>query len=96
MEHDVPFPRDLGYTVRLLHVHDKVRAYYAGRGRVSFHRKYSTPLQYSIFAVVFLPLLTLFYVRLILFDKTNGFGERLAITASYLSGTVDGLQLRLR
>lgn len=96
VEHDVPFPRGLRDKMRLYHVHNRRRAYYAGRNRVLFHRKYCKPLQYSIFAVVFLPLLTLFYARLIIFDKTSSLAERLAIARSYLSGTLDGLQLRLR
>jgi len=96
VEHDVPLPREARDKLRLFHVHTSRRAYYTGRNRVLFHRKYSKPFEYLIFATIFLPLLSLFYIKLIFSESSHRFRDRLKIVCSYLRGTFDGFQTRLR
>jgi hypothetical protein len=95
LAHDIPLPCKYRDQLRVSHVHTGRRAYFAGRNRVVFHKKYSTKLQYLIFAMVFLPLVCVFYVKLILSGSNHSLKERLRIARSYLRGTLDGLHVKL-
>jgi hypothetical protein len=95
LAHDVPLPGKERDHLRAFHVHTSCRAYFAGRNRVVFHRKHSMALKYLVFAMVFLPLVCLFYVKLILSGTNHSLTDRLSIARSYLRGTLDGLRVRL-
>lgn len=89
--HDMHLPEEIEDETRLFHIHNELRAYYAGRNRILFHRKHSKWWQFLIFLFVFNCLFTLFYLKVIFFGSKKSFIERLRIAASYLNGVVDGI-----
>lgn len=84
--HDIPFPKNAEDKQRFFHVYNEFRAYYAGRNRVLFHKKYSKVWQFLIFVLVFNPLITIYYLRIILSDSKKSFNERLKISRAYIKG----------
>ena len=85
--HDVPEEK---FTCRWT----KVRAYYTGRNRVLFHKKYSKRYEYLIFATVFLSIFTLAYAFLILRDRflEGKFSEGVRISTFYIKGVMNGIK----
>lgn len=82
--HDIS-RRDLG---RYYHLQNEIMAYYTGRNRIIFHRRYNERIQKLMFLSLFLPLFTLYYSVVILFSRLS---EKRKILISYLKGVVDGL-----
>jgi hypothetical protein len=90
--HDMPLPEKIEEKTRLFHVHDEFHAYYAGRNRILFHKKYSKRWQFLIFILVFNWLFTLYYIKVILFGSKKPLEERFKIAKAYLSGVIEGLK----
>lgn len=90
--HDIPLPEEIKDKARLYHCHNKLRAYYTGRNRIIFHKKYSKIWQFLIFILVFNWFFTLYYLRLILFISEKSLTEKLKITMNYLKGVWDGIK----
>jgi len=90
--HDVPLPEELKDKSILLNIHNELRAYFAGRNRIIFHRKYSKLRQFLIFILIFNWLFTLYYLGVILLGSKKPFKERLKIVKAYLEGVMDGLK----
>ena len=89
--HDVPSPGRTKRETRLYHVDREDRAYYAGRNRVTFLRKYSGFWRFIIFAISFNWLFAVYYVTKILKSPIQG-KERIA--NSYIKGIISGLGSR--
>ncbi|MCD6411316.1 MAG: glycosyltransferase family 2 protein, partial [Thermoplasmata archaeon] len=47
--HDIPLSEEVEDKSRLFHCHNELRAYYCGRNRIIFHRRYSKWWQFLIF-----------------------------------------------
>lgn len=86
--HDIS-RRDLG---RYYHLQNEIMAYYTGRNRIIFHRRYNKRFQKLVFMTLFLPLFTVYYSIVILFSSLP---EKRKIFMSYLKGVVDGLVAKL-
>jgi GT2 family glycosyltransferase len=86
--HDVPV-RSWPYRgTRNLHMSSSVAAYYVARNRILFMRKYAGPFRFLLFAVAFLPPITLSHIAMILTE--NGLGSRRgAFAESYVRGLID-------
>lgn len=89
--HDIPLPGEIKEKARFFHVYNEFRAYFAGRNRVIFHKKYSKKYQFLAFVLVFNWIITAYYLKVILFGSKKPFKDRLKIAKSYLEGIVDGL-----
>ncbi|MEM3526219.1 MAG: glycosyltransferase family 2 protein [Candidatus Jordarchaeaceae archaeon] len=89
--HDIPLPEDVREKARLFHVHEEFRAYYAGRNRILFHRKYSNWWQFLIFILVFNWLLTLYYLGVILVRSNSPIWRKIAVAKKYIQGVKEGL-----
>ncbi|AIY89555.1 Glycosyl transferase [Geoglobus acetivorans] len=90
--HDIPLPEEVEEKARLFHCHSELRAYYCGRNRIIFHKKYSKWWQFLIFISIFNWLFTLYYLRVILFGLRKPFKERLKIAKAYLRGVMEGMK----
>lgn len=83
--HDTLTPSELH---RGSQIQNPNRAYYAGRNRVLFHRKYNTISQFLFFLSVPLPIITIYYIFQIL--KSNS-DNKYIISLEYLKGTFKGI-----
>jgi len=90
--HDISLPEEVEDKARLFHCHNELRAYYCGRNRIIFHKKYSKWWQFLIFILIFNWLFTLYYLRVILLGSKKSFKERLRIAKAYLKGILEGLR----
>jgi|Deesub1362A_J573_1020465.scaffolds.fasta_scaffold00662_15 hypothetical protein len=90
--HDIPLPEEEKDKARLFHCHNEYRAYYCGRNRIIFHKKYSKLWQFFFFIFIFNWLFALYYLRVILFGSKKPLRERLKIAMSYLNGIWSGLK----
>lgn len=86
--HDIP--KELFFMGR----YTNLKAYYLGRNRVLFHKKYSERYKFSIFATFFLPIFTLAYILLVLqhWILRGKFLSSIKISKSYIKGTLDGFK----
>jgi GT2 family glycosyltransferase len=89
--HDVPLPKEVQDKTRFFHCHNELRAYYCGRNRIIFHKKYSRWGQFLVFILLFNWLFTLYYLKIILFESKMSIIERTKIAKSYLKGLFDGI-----
>lgn len=92
--HEVPLPEEVRDKSRLFHVHNQLRAYYAGRNRIIFHKKHSKDSEFLLFIMTLNWLFTLYYLKVILFESKRPFKERLKIAKDYLKGVVEGISVR--
>ncbi|ASJ16058.1 glycosyl transferase family 2 [Thermococcus chitonophagus] len=90
--HDVPLPEEIKEKARFFHVHNEIRAYYAGRNRVIFHKKYSKRHQLLVFILIFNWIITAYYLMVILFGYNKRFKTKLRLAYYYLRGIVEGLK----
>ena len=88
--HDMSLPEEMNKD-RQFHVYDEKRAYYMGRNRIIFHKKYSKWWQFLTFILVFNWLVAGYYLKVILFESEKPFGERIKIAVSYIKGILSGL-----
>jgi GT2 family glycosyltransferase len=93
--HDTPLPEESKEKVRYFGVHNELRAYYVGRNRILFCKKYSRWWQFLIFVSIFNWLITLYYTKIILLYSKEPLKRRLKIVKSYLKGVLDGIKLRV-
>ncbi|MCQ6254492.1 glycosyltransferase family 2 protein [Methanocaldococcus sp.] len=89
--HDMSLPEEMDKD-RQFHIYDEKRAYYMGRNRIIFHKKYSKWWQCLIFILVYNWLVTGYYLKVILFESKKPFRERLKIAKVYLKGVVEGMK----
>ena len=92
--HDIDANNNSGDRARALHCYTSLRAYYCGRNRFIFQRMYSKNWQFILFSLVFNYLVTLYYIKVILFSSKRSINKRLDAILYYLKGVVDGVQLR--
>jgi GT2 family glycosyltransferase len=87
--HDVP--KELFFMGR----YTNLKAYYLGRNRIIFHKKYSKRYEFSVFKMFFLPIFTLAYAFLVLqhWFLRGKFLSGIKISKSYIKGTVDGIKI---
>ena len=90
--HDIPLPEEIKEKARMFHVHNEFRAYYAGRNRILFHRKYSTKIQFFVFLLFFNWVVSLYYSYVILRGIKAPLRQRVKILKAYLTGIIMGLQ----
>jgi GT2 family glycosyltransferase len=90
--HDIPLPEEVEDKARLFHVHSEMRAYYAGRNRIIFHKKYSKWWQFLLFILIFNWLFTMYYLKIILFDSHFSISNRIKISKCYLRGVLCGIK----
>ncbi|EHP88519.1 glycosyltransferase family 2 protein [Methanotorris formicicus] len=83
--HDMSLPEEMDKD-RQFHVYDEKRAYYMGRNRIIFHKKYSKWWQFLIFILVFNWLVMGYYLKVILSESKKPFKERLKIAKAYIKG----------
>lgn len=88
--HDIELISEKGNLSRYFHLQNETRAYYAGRGRIMFMRKYASSFQYLIFSLIFMPLFTIFYTLPIIFSDIKS-KKKVSLIKSYLKGTIDGI-----
>jgi len=67
------------------------RTYYTARNRIIFHKKYTKKYQFLFFIFFFNWLITLYYIKLILFDLEKPVREKVTIVKAYLKGIIDGV-----
>lgn len=92
--HDIPLPEEIKEKARFFHIHNEFRAYYAGRNRMVFHKKYSKRHQWIIFLFIFNWIITAYYVTIIIFGSKQPLKKRISILKSYLKGVMGGLKWR--
>ena len=85
--HDIPSPKSKNFN-RKFHLTNDMRAYYAGRNRILFHKKYNSFIQSLVFFPIFMPLITLYYLYGILMSNSK---DKLKIAKAYLRGTYEGM-----
>jgi hypothetical protein len=85
--HDVP--KELFFMGR----YTNLKAYYLGRNRIIFHKKYSKSYEFLIFKTIFLPIFTLAYISLVFQHWFLRRKFRLSIenSESYIKGITDGI-----
>jgi GT2 family glycosyltransferase len=93
--HDIPVPDKGSDPLRLLHVHNPNRAFYAGRNRVLFFRLYCRPYEYALYALIFNWVMAFHYLSTILRSKTRTWKERMDIARSYVDGIFQGLSMKM-
>lgn len=89
--HDVHLTGKRKVLSGIFHIHSELRAYYAGRNRVIFHKKYSSRGQFLVFITLFNWIFTAYYLGVILFGSKVSIKERIKIARSYVRGILDGL-----
>ncbi|MGQ9507467.1 MAG: glycosyltransferase family 2 protein [Candidatus Bathycorpusculaceae bacterium] len=89
--HDMPVPEEVVEKTRLYHIYNEFRAYYAGRNRIIFHKKYSKWWQFLLFVLFFNLFISLHYVRVILFKSIYPFKDRVKIARQFIRGIAEGL-----
>ena len=90
--HDIPLPEEVEDKARLFHVHNELRAYYTGRNRIIFHRKYSKWWQFLVFILIFNWLFTLYYLKIILLGSQKPVNEKVKIAFYYLKGIFEKIK----
>ncbi|ADC69291.1 glycosyl transferase family 2 [Methanocaldococcus sp. FS406-22] len=90
--HDIPLPEDVKDKSRLLHCHNEFRAYYCGRNRIMYHKKYSKWWQFLVFILIFNWLVAGYYLKVIIFESRKPFKESLKIAKAYLRGIAEGIK----
>lgn len=88
--HDISLPEETD-KARLLHCHNEYRAFYSGRNRIIFHRRYSKRWQFLIFVVFCNWFISLYYIAAILRSEYS-VASKLKITKSFLNGIWHGLR----
>lgn len=88
--HDITVAYDKKESLKYFHIDNKLRAYYTGRNRVIFHKKYSKWWQYLIFIIFFNWIFTAYYLSIILNSKKK-FEEKSKLANAYLEGVFSGL-----
>jgi GT2 family glycosyltransferase len=91
--HDIPLPERVKDKARLFCISSELRAYYAGRNRVLFHKKYSKWWQFLIFILFFNWIFAFFYLNIVFFKSEKPFDKRGKIAKNYLKGIFDSLGL---
>lgn len=86
--HDISFQDQ----VRQHHVYDAKRAFYMGRNRIIFHKKYSSSWQFLIFCLFWNWLFCAYYFKVILGTTSIPWSKRVKLIISYLKGIWDGLK----
>ena len=66
-----------------------LRAYFTGRNRLIFHQRHSKTWQFILFILIFYPLVTLYYIYLIL--RYSNHKERMDLLSAFLRGNLAGL-----
>ena len=89
--HDVP----LGINVFR---DSEIKVYLLGRNRILFHRKYGTYIDFIIFVIVFLPVVTLVYSLLYMWKGIfeRDFRRSIRLSAFYIKGVIDGIKYIFR
>ncbi|MDW5561796.1 MAG: glycosyltransferase family 2 protein [Methanomassiliicoccus sp.] len=90
--HDIPVPKKGDDKTRTHHLQNDIRAYYSGRNRVLFLKKYASPVRYLLFISLFNWPLTCYYFRIMLTARTKNRRERVQLARSYMSGIIDGMR----
>jgi GT2 family glycosyltransferase len=90
--HDIPTPETTEDRLRLLHIHDPKRAYFAGRNRTIFFRLYSKPYERALYLLIFNWAMALYYLVEIARNKMRGKDDRLGLAKGYVAGIFDGLR----
>ncbi len=94
--HDIPVPDKGSDPLRLLHVHNPNRAYYAGRNRILFFRLYCRPFQYALYALIFNWMMAFHYLSTILRSRSRSWKEKMEIARSYVDGIFQGFRIPLQ
>ena len=89
--HDIPLPEEVEDKTRLFHVNTERRAYYAGRNRIIFHKKYSKWWQFLLFILIFNWIVTIYYLKVIIFSHRSC-KDKLRLFFNYLIGICEGLK----
>ncbi|MGQ4834509.1 MAG: glycosyltransferase family 2 protein [Candidatus Asgardarchaeia archaeon] len=90
--HDIVLPEEISEKARLYHVNNALKAYYVGRNRIIFHRKYSTFIQFLFFILLFHWIIMISYLFIILFGTKGSNKRRIRIALSYIKGVITGLK----
>lgn len=89
--HDMPLPEEIRDKARLFHCQNEFRAFYCGRNRILFHRKYSRKWEFAIFVTIFNWAIMLYYLRVILSSSARPRSERIKIAKAYVKGVFEAL-----
>lgn len=89
--HDISLPEEVRDKARLFHCQNEFRAFYCGRNRVVFHRKYSSRLHFFLFISIFNWIIALYYGKIILTGSDKPLKERFKIAKAYVKGVLAGL-----
>lgn len=91
--HDTPSPDEKVGETRRFSIHTEKRAFYAARNRVLFFHKYSSRFGFMTFLTLFMPFVSVVYLKTILADSSLAFRQRLSNAKMYIIGTLKGLTL---
>jgi GT2 family glycosyltransferase len=86
MFHKVPLLKNLK-SLRALGMDTPNRAYYYGRNKILFMKRYANKGNFIVFLMIFLPIFMIFYTRTIL-----AYGGGLIYLIQYLQGNIDGIK----
>lgn len=92
--HDIQAPRKGDDRTRTHHLQNDIRAYYSGRNRLLFIRRYGSFLQRSSFIWVFNWAMTAYYLHIIYSATGRPWKERTALARKYVLGVFDGLKMK--
>ena len=71
-----------------------IKAYFLGRNRILFHKKYGTRIKFLIFIIIFLPIFTIMYIFRYLWKGMNekDFSQGVNLSKFYTRGVIEGLK----
>lgn len=92
--HDIPVPKKGDDKTRTHHLQNDIRAYYSGRNRVLFLKKYASPIKYLLFISLFNWPLTGYYFKIMLTARNKDRKVRVQLTRSYMNGIIDGMRIQ--
>jgi GT2 family glycosyltransferase len=90
--HDISLPSKADDKTRTHHLQNETRAYFSGRNRVIFIRKYASPLERSSFIYAFNWAMMSYYLYIIYSSKNKAWSEKARLARSYVEGVFDGMR----
>jgi GT2 family glycosyltransferase len=91
--HDIALPSKTDDRTRIYHLQNDMRAYYSGRNRVLFFKKYASSFRFLLFVSIFNWILTAYYLNIMFTAKNKDWKTRVQLSRSYVKGIFDGLRM---
>ena len=91
--HDISLPENVKEKTRSHHCNSEKMAYHSSKSRILYQFKYTSKVEFLIFILFFNWILSLYYLKIILFNSKRPFKEKCKIGISYLKGIRAGLKM---